>query len=483
MKRYLSLALSALIPVLVVNEARGQTDPASDPLHSEVSLRLREEALDWFAPQPAPNAKALDETDEYFHAKLQAGLRYETKQYVAAAQLQYFQLADLEPDTIGPGATYFSTNGDESPGDLSVRQLSFTWNPSAELPVGFTAGRFLYANGNEAKTDDTELAQLKQRRIYNRVLGSFDFTGGRSFDGLLVRSILNGDTLAGSYLRPTQGGFATDASAEINEIQFTTLSYTSSLPLGHPNELQFFHYYFDDRRDEGVVKTDNRSLDERKADSLAIRIHNFGLSSAHVLRTEGVTYDALFWGVFQAGTWGEVDHRSGAFAAEAGARFVSAPWQPRLGVGYDWGRGDSSPGDDRHTTYFQMLPTARQYALIPFYNAMNNADLFAKLGARPQENVELTAGVHLLRLESGSDLLYSGGGANKSKDQFGFAGTKLSGSTDLGTSFELEASYKPFPWWTLGIFAGHLEGGDAFDGYSDGNVDYAFVETTFAVTR
>ena len=243
-------------------------------------------------------------------------------------------------------------------------------HPTESFPLDVTAGRLLYSNGGEIKSPDQQLQLLKQKRILNRVLGSFDFTGGRSFDGVHVRAPFGDQTLTASYLRPTQGGFATDANAQIQDIQFATLAYTTALPVDHPNELQLFHYYFEDTRD--VVKVDNRDVATRAADMKDIRLYNIGLSSIHSRRLENLTLDGLVWGIFQTGQWGEDVQRSGAFAVETGTRFDQLFGQPRLAGGHNWGSGDASRENGTHSTFYQMLPTARQYALLPFYNGMNN---------------------------------------------------------------------------------------------------------------
>jgi hypothetical protein len=45
--------------------------------------------------------------------------------------------------------------------------------------------------------------------------------------------------------------------------------------------------------------------------------------------------------------------------------------------------GDRDPKDGNNGTFFQLLRTPRQFALFPFYNTMNNEDLFGILIARP----------------------------------------------------------------------------------------------------
>lgn len=105
--------------------------------------------------------------------------------------------------------------------------------------------------------------------------------------------------------------------------------------------------------------------------------------------------DLLFRGATQFGDWQDQSQGGYAYALEAGYRLPDvwgAPWRR---VGLDRGSGDADPDDGNHETFFQILPTSRLYARFPFYNLMNDQDLFAQL----------------LRLSEDEDFLYSGGGA------------------------------------------------------------------------
>ena len=76
--------------------------------------------------------------------------------------------------------------------------------------------------------------------------------------------------------------------------------------------------------------------------------------------------------------------------------------------------------DNDHTTFFQVLPTPRIYARTPFYNLMNNEDLFAQFRIRPHPRVSLRADVRHLRLSNELDL--ASGGRAFQKNTFGYIG-------------------------------------------------------------
>ena len=135
-----------------------------------------------------------------------------------------------------------------------------------------------------------------------------------------------------------------------------------------------------------MLKTDNRPTPVRTADTANINIGTFGGHYIHTIETRAGQLDALAWVALQTGSWGNLNQGAGAFAAEAG-------WQPRFLArlkpwfrgGYDYGSGDKNAGDSTHGTFFQVLPTPRVYARFPFFNMMNNRDVFGELQLRPQK--------------------------------------------------------------------------------------------------
>lgn len=44
-------------------------------------------------------------------------------------------------------------------------------------------------------------------------------------------------------------------------------------------------------------------------------------------------------------------------------------------------RTNKNPGDGKHGTFFQLLPTPRSYARFPFFNLVNSQDVFASLAS------------------------------------------------------------------------------------------------------
>ena len=133
-----------------------------------------------------------------------------------------------------------------------------------------------------------------------------------------------------------------------------------------------------------VLKTDNRPTPVRAADLDKIEIATWGADYAHVFNTtDAGKFDFLVWGVVQTGSWGNLAQHAGAFVGEAGWQPPVKVLKPWVSAGYSYGSGDGNPNDTGHGTFFQDLPTPRQYARFPFYNMMNNEDLYATFNLRP----------------------------------------------------------------------------------------------------
>lgn len=457
--------------ILFGAHAAAQDPSAADDFSAELFFRSRYEFTDWLEPIAPPS----DPSYSFAHTKLQFGLKYSRPRMKAFVQGQYFQLYDLPDDGAGPGAVYFSSNDREhSPGDIGLRQayLNFLGKSGSA-----TLGRFLYSNGMEGLSKDETVAQLRQKRVSERVIGPFDFTGGRSFDGLrLGWNEQNAGAFDIAAFKPTQGGFATDSSSEIEDIFVFTSALSVAPKLAGTADIQLFYYFYQDDRGADVVKADNRALEARKLDNDEIAIHNFGFHAIDVYRSGGLTFDWLVWAIAQNGEWGALEHSALANAIEGGVRLEDIYGKPWFRLGWNSSTGDSDSKDNDHNTFFQLLPTARLYAETPFYNLMNNQEVFATAALDVAEGLNIKAGTSYLWAAKAADLLYSGGGATK-ETQFGYAGAPLADSRDLGLLLSLQSSYKFSSSLTVNAYYGHLFGKDGLDAaFSENSLDYGFIE-------
>ncbi len=149
----------------------------------------------------------------------------------------------------------------------------------------------------------------------------------------------------------------------------------------------------------------------------------------------------LGWGVLQSGQWGALTQRSGAGAIEAGFQPKGLervrPW---FRTGYYYSSGDGNPADSTHGTFFAVLPTPRLYARFPFFNSMNNRDVFGEVILRPTKNFTVRSDVHGLWLASSKDLWYTGGGAFQPWT-FGYNGRPSNGASKLANLYDISGDY------------------------------------------
>jgi len=284
---------------------------------------------------------------------------------------------------------------------------------------------------------------------------------------------MNVTALAG---RPTQGVFQVNGWRELNiNIFYGAIARQLGGP-AHPGQWRAFALGYDDYRD-GVVKTDNRPAALRAADTASIRVATYGGHYLQLIPTSQGPIDLLAWGAVQTGRWGGLTQRAAAYAVEAG-------WQPSrldrvkpwIRAGFDYGSGDGDPGDRTHGTFFQVLPTPRVYARLPFFNMMNCGDAFGELIVHPVRKLTVRADGHSLRLASAADLWYSGGGAFQPQT-FGYTGRPSGGRSDLAALYDVSGDYAVTPRLAIGGYYAHAPGGDVaraiYSASADANLAYA----------
>jgi hypothetical protein len=277
-------------------------------------------------------------------------------------------------------------------------------------------------------------------------------------------------------MRPTEGVFQLDGSGEVDGVDTAYASYTRSMK---SSEARLFGlYYGDDRQAPQSVKVDNRPAARRTADRENIGIGTLGGHYVSSLKAGAGTADFLTWGAIQSGDFGNLKQRASAIAVEAGYQPKSSGLKPWFRTGYFRSSGDGNPNDGRHGTFFTALPTPRVYARTPFFNQMNNEDLFVMAILRPSPKLSLRADAHRLRLSNARDLWYSGGGAF-SDNGFGYAGRPSGGSKKLGNLFDISADYNLSPTQSFGAYIGHVSGSDVARGiYANGSLTFAYLEMT-----
>jgi hypothetical protein len=89
---------------------------------------------------------------------------------------------------------------------------------------------------------------------------------------------------------------------------------------------------------------------------------------------------------------------------------------------------------------------------------MNNQDAFGELILRPGRRFNLRSEVHSLRLASGNDLWYLGGGAFQPWT-FGYIGRPGGGKRDMATVVDVSADYQLNRRVSIGLYFANAWGG------------------------
>jgi len=496
----------ALLVALVAPPARGEAPVDADWFSQYVrpilSERVRGEFVDWFRP-PASAAPTGAGRYNFFGSQLRFGAKVAVPYVDVTVVGQDTRLANLPDDAssipglgnLGPGANYFANSPHLNRDNTNQGEtfLKEGWLRLHDLPSasGFTfdVGRFEHSDGLESMPTNPTLVWLKRQRIDERLIGPFGYTQvTRSFDGVrgaYERSIYELNAIA---FHPTHGGYEISANRDMFDVSLAGLSATA-----HPandlvaTDFRLFYLYYEDRRfadrtkpgDNPPVKVDNRPAAVRRADTNAIALHMGGAHALAAIPLGPGTLDVLFWGVVQGGEWGTQIQDSWAYALEAGYQLPRLPWSPWLRAGYDQSSGDDNPNDDRHQTFFQVLPTARLYAQFPFFNLMNSQDTFVQMILKPHARVTLRTDWHWLRLTEKKDLWYSGGGA-PNDDIFGYAGIAANGRRELAQLVDLGVNVALLDRLSAYAYYGHAFGGGVVKkSFSGSDANYAYIELTF----
>jgi hypothetical protein len=361
---------------------------------------------------------------------------------------------------LGLGGTYFAANSNVVNNAAFFLKQGYVRFKGVGGIAGqsIKIGRMEFSDGAEVVPKNIMLAALKRDRISQRLLGTFGFSDvGRSIDA--VQYVLNTKTMNVTALagRATQGVFQVNGWPELNVNVFYGALTRQTGGDQHPGEWRIFVLGYDDYR-HGVTKTDNRAPAVRAADTGNITIGTYGGHYAQIVSTPVGPVDVLVWGAVQTGSWGALTQRAAAYALEGG-------WQPTgldrikpwFRGGLDYGSGDSDPSDRRHGTFFQVLPTPRIYARLPFFNLMNSRDAFGEAMVRPRKDLTIRGDVHALDLAQASDLWYTGGGAFQ-PGTFGYTGRPSNGHTKLATLYDVSGDYGFSPRITVSGYYGHALG-------------------------
>jgi hypothetical protein len=452
------------------------------PFEISVNWRTRAEGWNWFQGPTGNSDYGL------WNSLLRVGIGQTTEHVDWFAEFEQPSILGLPNDAVvaapqgqlGLGANYYVANGNQvNNASIFLKQAFVDFKHMG--PARLKIGRFEYFDGTEVKPKDPLLATVVQTRISSRLISNFAFTAvQRTFDGgqFSLDGGQNNLTLFGA--KPTQGVFQVDDMDELNvQIYYGAFTHTVDSSEGEGQLRVFALGYVDDRNT--VLKTDNRPTPVRTADLGKIEIGTYGADYVHVFNTaDSGKFDFLIWGVLQSGSWGDLIQRSAAFVSELGWQPKVELLKPWLSAGYSYGSGDGNPNDEHHNTFFQILPTPRQYARFPFYNMMNNEDAYLTLNLKPVSKLTLRSEAHTLRLANASDLWYSGGGAFQPKT-FGYTGRPSNNFRGLANVWDVSADYQITRSFSTTLYYGHAWGKTVVAKIypNDPNGQLIFLETNY----
>jgi len=423
-----------------------------------VSNIARVESWSYFQPRIDPLALTPapigDPDYTFFGDRAELGVSVKGTRFDVSGAFNYVRVENLPTDAIGPGglgtgAFYFAASGVNYSYQLYLGELTARIKSASER-ASITIGRMPFASGGEFHSSNASLEELKSERLQARLIGNFEWSYyQRRFDGVRVDVDRARWHVTAAAFVPTQGGFEESTNLSMPKVQVSSASFTRKAAAA---EYQVFSYAYRDRRGTAAVVDNSGSMD-RPVD---VTIATAGASYARVTPLRTGEFDVVAWGALQGGDWYGRSHRAANVVAEAGHRWRQLSARPWVRAGYLWASGDTDGDDERHSTFFQTLPSSRKYALSSVYAQMNLRDLFAQLLVEPR-GFRTRIEVHSLHLASGADLWYQGSGATASKGRyFGFSGRSAQGDTSLGTLIEGNLDVPIRKHWSVNMYGGTM---------------------------
>jgi hypothetical protein len=179
--------------------------------------------------------------------------------------------------------------------------------------------------------------------------------------------------------------------------------------------------------------------------------------------------------------WGRssatVQHRASAVSFTAGRTLSSKAWKPRISGEYNFGSGDSSPGDATRRTFDHLLGTNHlYYGLVDAVGWQNMHNVRIGWDAKPTRRLQVNVDYHWLWLANASDALYDVAGRATVRPK--------AGNTARSIGEELDATlvWSVNKQWKAGGGVGHLFAGEFLKQNSPGSgqtFPYVFAQYSF----
>ena len=479
-----SAGILMLLPLSML--CRAQSAPSSGlPVIISIDDRTRVDTWQWFAAPPK------SETYAYVESLLRLSIAQHIRQWDWQLELSQPSVLALPSDAVstvaaqgqlGLGGTYYASNANNTEAAAAFLKQGFVRYHFPDEHTNLRLGRFEFIEGQEMKPTNSTIGWLQTNRIAHRLVGNFGFSNAqRSLDGMDAHYGAGTWDLTAMAARADQGVFNMNGNPELNvDLQYLAFSKTSLKQ--HILWRGFGIGYHDGRT--GLTKTDNRALAIRAADHKNIRLGTYGGDFLASIPAAHGNFDLLAWGALQNGNWGSLSHRANAAAVEGGYQFSRVATTPWLRGGWFRSSGDGNATDGEHHTFFQILPTPRIYARIPFYNLMNSTDDFVQVVDKPVKRLALRADLHWLQLTSSKDLWYQGGGAYDNK-VFGYVGRPANAQSSFASVADISADWQVTKSVAANFYYAHVSGKSVVGKIypEDGNAQYGYVELVYRWER
>jgi hypothetical protein len=285
---------------------------------------------------------------------------------------------------------------------VNLRQAYVSFGDPKEFPLLAKVGRQELSYGEE------------------RMIGTGDWSNlGRTFDAAKLRYQSGNtwlDAFAGRMVIPVSGSFAMP-----NDYDWLFGLYGSTVALAPWQETQM---YFLSRNVAVGAPSTPRDI---------YMVGSRWASLPGQLRG----WDYSLEGAYQFGSINQAnvrrDQASYALFASGGYTWKETWGSPRLGLGYEFGSGDSNPNDNRNQTFENLFGTNhRFYGAMDLFSARNLHIPRLCAALKPFKNLSVSAEYLLFWLADTRDLLYPETGPGRNQNGYGrhpgfdsFAGSEI----------------------------------------------------------